>query len=84
MNNIRVKSFPDLGGAFQQLRIRDKLAEVSEKPAFGFAIQLALRNNKPNKEIFSFIWDQYCDNPRAVLEVIEESTIEDIRKLLKK
>ena len=76
------RGFPDLGGTFAQMKIRDKLAEVSEKTSFGFAILTGLRNNKPLKPILDMIIDQYECAPLQVLDVLHQGTINDIKKLL--
>lgn len=76
--------FPDLGRTFLRMKIQDKLAEVSEKSSFGFAILTGLRNNKPMKAILDMIMDQYECAPNAVLDIVDEATINDIKKLLKK
>lgn len=81
---LKTKSFPDLGGVFAQMKIRDKLSAVSEKGSFGFSILVALDRKKPLKSILEMIMEQYESCPSEVLDVVDQETIDLIKSLLKK
>lgn len=78
MNNL-----PDLGGILQQMKARDKLYEVSDQSILGFSIQVALKNKRPNREIFKTIMESYRDNSDAVLDLIGIDTINLIKSIYK-
>jgi hypothetical protein len=76
------RGFPNLGGSFQQMKIRDRLELVSDQSILGFSIRLALNSGKSNAMIFKTIADAYHDSPDVALDVVDQETIDLIYKYL--
>jgi hypothetical protein len=78
-----MKNLPDLGGMFQQMKLRDKLLEISDKPLLGFHIHMSLEKGIPLGEILTQIMEYYNADPDATLRIIPYSTIDLIKEVLK-
>jgi len=81
---VKLKSFPDLGGMFNQLKIWDKLREIPDKTLLGAHIRLSIEAAKPLGEILDEIMEYYTADRNAVLSVIPQDTIDIIKQLLSK
>lgn len=76
-----MKNLPDLGGMFQQMKLRDKLGQVSDQSILGYTILLALQNGKPFGIILTTIMDAYHDNPNSVSDIVGVDTMKMIKEL---
>lgn len=76
-----MKNLPDLGGMFQQMKLRDKLEQVSDQSILGYTILLALQNGKPLGIILTTIMDAYHDNPNVVSDIVGVDTMKMIKEL---
>ena len=75
-------TLPDLGLAFQAMKLRDKLEEISpDHTIFGFAIRNALLNGRSLKDVSKEIMEQHKDNAEITEEVVGKETIELIKEI---
>jgi hypothetical protein len=81
---IRLKSLPDLGGIFAQMKIRDGLEAIHhEKTILGLSIGMALRKKTPLGQILKTITDHYYDCPEGVIDVVGEDLMNRILNFIK-
>ena len=76
-----MKNLPDLAGCFAQMKLRDKLEEVSDKSTLGFAVRNALYDGIPLGTIVKEVMEAYDDNPNGTMAIIGEDTMELIKEL---
>jgi hypothetical protein len=79
MNNL-----PDLGGMFAQMKLRDKLFQVSPESLIGLSIHLALEKKEPLGSICKTILTHYEDQPSVMLDVVPQDTIDLIKRIYSK
>lgn len=79
-----MKNLPDLGGMFQQMKVRDKLMEISDQSILGYVILFSLSKGTPLWQILKTIMDAFKDNKDATLNVVGEETMGMIIQLLSK
>jgi hypothetical protein len=82
--NTQINNFPDLGGMFQQMKVIDKLREVSPETLIGLSIHQALDNKRPLGSVLKMVIDGYTDAPLVMLDVVPQETINLIKSLLYK
>jgi len=80
----QLTNFPDIGGMFQQMKVIDKLREVSTESLMGFSIHHALDNKMPLGSILKMVMDGYADNPGIMLGIVPKDTIDLIKSILRR
>lgn len=81
MSEIKVKSFPDLGRAFQIMKLEDKLLEIAPIGCLAVSIHWAIKNKKPMLDIAQMIMDQHKLTPIDVDFVVGPEIISLIKSI---
>lgn len=81
MSEIKVKNFPDLGRAFQIMKLEDKLLEIAPIGCLAVSIHWALKNKKPMRDIAQMIMDQHNLTPVDVEFIVSLEIISLIKSI---
>jgi hypothetical protein len=76
-----LNDFPDLSISFAKMKLQDKFDEVPDNTILGFAIRNARINKRHLQTISSDVMEAYYDNPKAVVDIVGQDTIDLIRKI---
>lgn len=77
---MKTASFPDITPTLAKMKIHDHLSLIHDNTLLGTVIQFGLRN-KSLDDLCKIILGQYQDDPKDVLFVVGEETINLIKRI---
>jgi hypothetical protein len=80
---IKVKSLPDLGKAFAQMKIKDLLMKIPPVTHYGTCIRWAAEH-KPIQDACALVLSLYAEDPKETVFVVGNETIDLIQSIYKK